>query len=207
MTAVAGSVLLLSRSSPLRRLSGVPSLPSPLPPLLPLSSSTSSLSGQEKRPRPRHAVEDGLVIRLQSWGRCCCCQPRRPHAPSSPFCICSRPNGWPWPIPQHVLWPDGIIVVDRCHCPRQQRRCRTMMTTAATKTQRQQLVLPRMPPTTIVTCLKATDKEFCKLPPRCFLGVSLMSSPFAASPEVDVAAFVIDKTALPACTRICWGGL
>ena len=60
---------------------------------------------------------------------------------------------------------------------------------------------------TIVTRLKATDVEFCKLSLRCFLGVSLASSPFTASPEDDVTAFVIDKTALPACTRICWGGV
>ena len=34
----------------------------------------------------------------------------------------------------------------------------------------------------------------------------MASSPFTASPEDDVAAFVIDETALPACTRIRWGG-
>ena len=34
----------------------------------------------------------------------------------------------------------------------------------------------------------------------------MASSPFTASPEDDVAAFIIDKTALPACMRICWGG-
>ena len=59
----------------------------------------------------------------------------------------------------------------------------------------------------IVTCLKAMDQEFCKLPLRCFLGVSLASSPFTASPEDDVAAFVILDTELPACTRICWEGV
>jgi hypothetical protein len=40
----------------------------------------------------------------------------------------------------------------------------------------------------------------------CFLGVLSASSRFAASPEDDVAAFVINKTALLARTRICWGG-
>ena len=35
----------------------------------------------------------------------------------------------------------------------------------------------------------------------------MASSPFTASPEDDVAAFIIDETALPACTRICWGGV
>jgi hypothetical protein len=35
----------------------------------------------------------------------------------------------------------------------------------------------------------------------------LASSLFTASPEDDVAAFVIDETALSACTRIRWGGL
>ena len=60
---------------------------------------------------------------------------------------------------------------------------------------------------TIMTRLEATDEEFCKLPPHYFLGVLLASSPFAASPEDDVAVFVIDKTALPACTRISWGGV
>jgi hypothetical protein len=39
------------------------------------------------------------------------------------------------------------------------------------------------------------------------MGVLLASSPFTASPEDDVAAFVIDKTALSACTRIRWGGV
>jgi hypothetical protein len=34
----------------------------------------------------------------------------------------------------------------------------------------------------------------------------LASSPFTASPKDDVAAFVIDETALSACTRIHWGG-
>ena len=34
----------------------------------------------------------------------------------------------------------------------------------------------------------------------------MASSLFTASPEDDVAAFIIDKTALPACMRICWGG-
>jgi hypothetical protein len=34
----------------------------------------------------------------------------------------------------------------------------------------------------------------------------LASSPFAESPEDNVAAFVIDETALPACTRIRRGG-
>ncbi len=63
-----------------------------------------------------------------------------------------------------------------------------------------------MPPTTIVTCLEATDEDFRELPPRCFLGVSLASSPFAESPEDNVAVFVIDETALPACTRIRRGG-
>ncbi len=33
-----------------------------------------------------------------------------------------------------------------------------------------------------------------------------MSSPFTASPEDDVAGFVIDETALSACMRILWGG-
>ena len=41
----------------------------------------------------------------------------------------------------------------------------------------------------------------------CFLGVSLASSPFTASPEDDVAAFVIDETALSTCMRIRWGGV
>jgi hypothetical protein len=39
-----------------------------------------------------------------------------------------------------------------------------------------------------------------------FLGVSLASSLFAVFPEDDFAAFVIDETALPVCTRICRGG-
>ncbi len=33
----------------------------------------------------------------------------------------------------------------------------------------------------------------------------MASSLFTESPEDDVAAFVIDKTALLACTRIRWG--
>ena len=74
-------------------------------------------------------------------------------------------------------------------------------------TRRRRRVLPKMPLTTIVTRLEATDEEFRELPPRCFLGVSLASSPFAESPEDNVAAFVIDETALPACTRIRWGGV
>ena len=82
-----------------------------------------------------------------------------------------------------------------------------MMTMTALKTQRQHCVLPGMPPTTIVMRLKAMDQEFHELLPRCFLGVSLASSPFAASPEDDVAAFVIDEIVLPACTRICWKGV
>jgi len=49
------------------------------------------------------------------------------------------------------------------------------------------------------------DEEFRELPPGCFLGVSLASSPFTASPEDNVAAFIIDETALSACTRIRWG--
>ena len=77
----------------------------------------------------------------------------------------------------------------------------------ASKTRRRHRNLPGMLLTTIVTPLKATDQEFCKLPLRCFLGVLLVSSPFAASFEDDVAAFVIDNTPLLACTRICWGGL
>ena len=81
------------------------------------------------------------------------------------------------------------------------------MTMMASKMQWQCPVLPGMLPTTIVTRLEATDEEFCKLPPRCFLGVLLASSLFAASPEDDVAAFVIDNATLLACTRICWGGL
>ena len=40
-----------------------------------------------------------------------------------------------------------------------------------------------------------------------FLGVSLAPSPFAVFPEDDVTAFVIDETALPACTRIRRGGV
>ena len=67
-------------------------------------------------------------------------------------------------------------------------------------------VLPGMPLMAIVTHLEAMDEEFGKLLLRCFLGVSLASSPFTASPEDDVAAFVIDETALSACTRIRWGG-
>jgi hypothetical protein len=59
---------------------------------------------------------------------------------------------------------------------------------------------------TIVRRLKAMGQEFCELPPSCYLGVLLVSSLFAASPEEDVTAFVIDNTPLPACTRICWGG-
>ncbi len=39
-----------------------------------------------------------------------------------------------------------------------------------------------------------------------FLGVLLASSLFAVFPEDDVAAFIIDETALPACTRIYQGG-
>ncbi len=35
----------------------------------------------------------------------------------------------------------------------------------------------------------------------------MASSPFSASPEDDVAAFVIDKTTLSACMRIRWGGV
>ena len=34
----------------------------------------------------------------------------------------------------------------------------------------------------------------------------MASSPFAESPEDNVAAFVIDETKLPACTRIRRGG-
>ena len=82
----------------------------------------------------------------------------------------------------------------------------TMMTATASKTQRQRHVLPGMPPTTIVTRLESTDEEFRKLPPCCFLGVLLVSSPLAVFPEDDVAAFVIDNTVLPASTRIFWGG-
>ena len=74
-------------------------------------------------------------------------------------------------------------------------------------TRRRSRVLPGMPTTTIVTRLEATNEEFRELPSGCFLGVLLASSLFAASPEDDVAAFVIDKIALPACTRICWGGV
>jgi hypothetical protein len=79
--------------------------------------------------------------------------------------------------------------------------------TTASKTRRRRCVLPGMPLTTIVTRLEAMDQVFHKLPPRCFLGVSLASSPFTASPEHDVTVFVIDNTMLPACTRICWGGV
>ena len=82
-----------------------------------------------------------------------------------------------------------------------------MMMTTALKTQRQCCVLPGMPPTTIVMRLEATDQEFCELPPHCFLGVLLVSSLFASSPEDDVTVFVIDNTALPACTRIHCGGV
>ena len=35
----------------------------------------------------------------------------------------------------------------------------------------------------------------------------MASSPFTASPEDDVAAFVIDETALSTCMRIRWGGV
>ena len=35
-----------------------------------------------------------------------------------------------------------------------------------------------------------------------FLGVSLAPSPFTVFPEDDIAAFIIDETALPASTRI-----
>ena len=35
----------------------------------------------------------------------------------------------------------------------------------------------------------------------------MASSPFTASPEDDIAACVIDETALPACTRIYWEGV
>ena len=74
-------------------------------------------------------------------------------------------------------------------------------------TRRQRRVLPGMPPTTVVMRLEAMDEEFRELTPRCFLGVLLVSSLFAASPEDDIAVFIIDKTTLPACTRICWGGV
>jgi len=50
------------------------------------------------------------------------------------------------------------------------------------------------------------DEEFRELPPPFFLGVLLASPPFTASREDDVAAFIIDETALSACTRIHWGG-
>ena len=80
-----------------------------------------------------------------------------------------------------------------------------MMTTMASKTRWQRCVLPGMPPTTIMRHLKATDQEFCELSPRCFLGILLASSPFAASPEDDSTAFIIGNTVLPACMRICWG--
>ena len=160
-------------------------------PSLPLSSSMLLPSGREKRPRSRCAVKDGPVIRPQSRGRrhrCRCRRPcRRPHAPSPPFCPCRRPGGWPWPIPRHVLRPDGIVIVNRRRCPR--RRC------TASMTRRRRLILPGMPPTTIVMPLEAMDEEFCELPPCCFLGVSLASSPFAASPEDDVAAFVRNRAA------------
>ena len=77
-----------------------------------------------------------------------------------------------------------------------------MMTTTASMMRWQHRVLPGMPLTAIMKRLYATDEKFRKLPPRCFLGVLLASSPFTASPEDDVAAFVIEETALPACTRI-----
>ena len=144
LTAVAGSALSLSRSSPLPRLSGVPLLPS-----LTLSSSASPSTGREKM------VEDGSVIRPQSRGHCCRCQHGccHPHAPSSPFCLCCCPGGWPQPIPQHVLWPDLIIIIDRHHCPRQQHRCRAMMTLTASMMRRRYRVLPGMPLMAIVTRL------------------------------------------------------
>jgi hypothetical protein len=81
-----------------------------------------------------------------------------------------------------------------------------MMTTMALMTQRQRRVLPGIPPTMIVTRLEVTVEKFRKLPLCCFLGVLLASSLFTASPEDDVAALVIEETALPACTRIHWGG-
>ncbi len=80
------------------------------------------------------------------------------------------------------------------------------MTRMALMMRRRRRVLPGMPLMAIVTRLKATDEEFHELPPHCFLGVLLASSPFTASPEDDVAAFVIDEIALSACTRIRWGG-
>ena len=160
-------------------------------------------SGQEKRLRLRRAVEDGPVIRPQSQGGRHHCQRRRhcrrPHAPSPPFCLCPCPDGLPRPIPRHVLRPDGIVIVYLHRCPRRRR--------TASMTQWRHHVLPGMPPTMIVTRLEATDEDFCDLPPRCVLGVSLVSSLFAASPEDDVPAFVIDETALLACTRIRWGGV
>ena len=150
LTTVAGSTLPLLHSSPLLQLSGVPLLP-----LLPLSSLASPSSGREKRLRPRHAVEDCPVIQPQSREHCrhhrrqC----RRPRAPSSPFCLCRRPDGWPRPIPRHVLRPDGIVVVDRRHCPRRRFRCQTMMTTTALMMRRRRCVLPGMPLTATVTRL------------------------------------------------------
>ncbi len=39
------------------------------------------------------------------------------------------------------------------------------------------------------------------------MGVLFFLLPCIALPEDAVAAFVIDETALPACTRILWGGL
>ena len=81
------------------------------------------------------------------------------------------------------------------------------MVTTALMMRRQRRVLPGMPLMAIVTRLQTTDEEFRELPPRCFLGVSLVSSSFTASPEDNGAAFVIDETALSACTRICWGVL
>jgi len=114
LTAIAGSALPSSRSSPLPQLLGVP-----LSPSLPLSSSALPPSGREKHPHPRRAVEDGPVIRPQSRGhrRRCQCRRCHPRAPSSPFCLCHCPDGWPQPIPRHDLQPDGIVFVNLCHCP------------------------------------------------------------------------------------------